>query len=64
MSISSSAIIFLVFLSHKMFQCFTVFHRQNYFEKNVIAEDEMDIPEKIDPHGPIITLGIESEEVN
>ena len=24
----------------------------------------MDIPEKIDPHGPIITLGIESEEVN
>ena len=29
-----------------------------------IAEDEMDIPEKIDSHCPVITLGIESEEVN
>ena len=33
-------------------------------KRKIIAEDEMDIPEKIDPHGPIITLGIESEEVN
>ena len=28
-----------------------------------IAEDEMDIPEKIDSHCPVLTLGVESEEV-